>query len=87
MAATITSPPATTLIVNVRVTDVSMPPLAVPPLSCTLNENDGRISVSKLDRHQVVAYDLAHAAAAAGFGDLLCEDHGRRESQRQDQQR
>jgi (2S)-methylsuccinyl-CoA dehydrogenase len=26
--------------------------------------DDGRISVSKLDRHQVVAYDLAHAAAA-----------------------
>ncbi len=26
--------------------------------------DNGRISVSKLDRHQVVAYDLAHAAAA-----------------------
>lgn len=44
------------------------------------SESDGRISVSKLDRHQVVAYDLAHAAAAvqgsrvmleyAGHGDL-----------------
>src|SRR5215471_5081712 len=25
---------------------------------------DGRISVAKLDRHQVLAYDLAHAASA-----------------------
>ncbi|MDQ6853064.1 MAG: hypothetical protein M3046_05115, partial [Actinomycetota bacterium] len=26
--------------------------------------DDGRISVAKLDRHQVLAYDLAHAASA-----------------------
>src|SRR5262245_64325321 len=25
---------------------------------------DGRISVAKLDRHQILAYDLAHAASA-----------------------
>ncbi|MBM3674473.1 MAG: acyl-CoA dehydrogenase [Actinobacteria bacterium] len=34
---------------------------------CTLAERsskDGRVSVAALDRHQVVAYDLAHAAAA-----------------------
>src|SRR5918995_3591201 len=43
-------------------------------------DDGGRISVAKLDRHQVVAYDLAHAASAiegcrvmpdyAGHGDL-----------------
>src|SRR3954454_18110643 len=40
--------------------------------------DDGRISVSKLDRHQVVAYDLAHAAAAvAGSRVMLAyAEHG-----------
>jgi (2S)-methylsuccinyl-CoA dehydrogenase len=39
---------------------------------------DGRISVSALDEHQVVAYDLAHAAAAtAGCGVMLrYAEHG-----------
>ncbi len=46
----------------------------------SLASDDGRISVAKLDEHQVVAYDLAHASAAvegsrvmlayAGHGDL-----------------
>jgi (2S)-methylsuccinyl-CoA dehydrogenase len=40
--------------------------------------DDGRISVSKLDRHQVVAYDLAHAAAAIGGSKVMLDyaDHG-----------
>jgi (2S)-methylsuccinyl-CoA dehydrogenase len=44
--------------------------------------DDGRISVSKLDRHQVVAYDLAHAAAAvAGSRVMLAyADHGELEA-------
>ncbi|MEP6624762.1 MAG: acyl-CoA dehydrogenase family protein [Acidimicrobiia bacterium] len=38
----------------------------------------GRISVSKLDRHQVVAYDLAHAAAAVAGSRVMLEyaQHG-----------
>ncbi len=35
--------------------------------------DDGRISVSKLDRHQVVAYDLAHAAAAVTGSRVMLE--------------
>ncbi|MCZ7531643.1 MAG: hypothetical protein M5U31_15690 [Acidimicrobiia bacterium] len=42
----------------------------------------GRISVSKLDEHQVVAYDLAHAAAAVeGSRAMLAyAEHGALES-------
>jgi len=38
----------------------------------------GRISVSKLDRHQVVAYDLAHAAAAVAGSRVMLDyaQHG-----------
>jgi (2S)-methylsuccinyl-CoA dehydrogenase len=35
------------------------------------SSDDGRISVSKLDRHQVVAYDLAHAAAAVAGSQVM----------------
>jgi (2S)-methylsuccinyl-CoA dehydrogenase len=43
---------------------------------------DGRISVDALDQHQVVAYDLAHAASAvAGCRVMLAyADHGEREA-------
>src|SRR5438034_1309047 len=37
---------------------------------------NGRISVSKLDQHQVVAYDLAHAAAAVA-GSRVMLDYAR----------
>ena len=39
---------------------------------------DGRISVTALDRHQVVAYDLAHAASAAAGCRVMLEyaQHG-----------
>src|SRR4051794_27801813 len=35
-----------------------------------------RISVSKLDRHQVVAYDLAHAAAAVEGSKVMLDYAG-----------
>src|SRR5689334_10832480 len=40
--------------------------------------DDGRISVSKLDGHQVVAYDLAHAAAAVAGSRVMVDyaEHG-----------
>ena len=31
----------------------------------SLSNDGGKISVAKLDQHQVLAYDVAHAAAAA----------------------
>lgn len=37
------------------------------------SERDGRISVELLDRHQVVAYDLAHAASAVEAGRVMVE--------------
>ena len=50
-------------------------------LAAAANDN-GRISVSKLDQHQVVAYDLAHAAAAvAGSRVMLAyAQHGELEA-------
>jgi (2S)-methylsuccinyl-CoA dehydrogenase len=33
---------------------------------------DGKLSVAKLDEHQVVAYDLAHAAAAVEASRVMC---------------
>jgi (2S)-methylsuccinyl-CoA dehydrogenase len=43
---------------------------------------DGKISVAKLDEHQVVAYDLAHAAAAVEASRVMCvyAEHGEIES-------
>jgi len=42
----------------------------------------GKVSVAKLDEHQVLAYDLAHAAAAAEASRVMCEygAHGEVES-------
>lgn len=36
-------------------------------------EDDGRISVGRLDRHQVVAYDLAHAASAVAGSRVMLD--------------
>src|SRR5712672_2455206 len=33
---------------------------------------DGKLSVAKLDEHQVIAYDLAHAAAATEASRVMC---------------
>src|SRR4029079_8286656 len=33
---------------------------------------DGKLSVAKLDEHQVVAYDIAHAAAAVEASRVMC---------------
>jgi (2S)-methylsuccinyl-CoA dehydrogenase len=43
---------------------------------------DGKISVAALDRYQVLAYDLAHAAAAVEASRVMCEygEHGELES-------
>ncbi len=43
-----------------------------------LSSEDGRISVGKLDRHQVLAYDLAHATAGIEGAAVMCEygNHG-----------
>ncbi len=43
---------------------------------------DGKVSVAKLDEHQVVAYDLAHAAAAVEASRVMCVygEHGEIES-------
>ena len=42
------------------------------------SSEDGRISVAKLDRHQVLAYDLAHATAGVEGAAVMCDygDHG-----------
>lgn len=40
------------------------------------SERDGRISVELLDRHQVVAYDLAHVASAVEAGRVMVEYAG-----------
>lgn len=39
----------------------------------SLASDDGRISVAKLDEHQVVAYDLAHASAAVEGSRVMLE--------------
>jgi (2S)-methylsuccinyl-CoA dehydrogenase len=43
---------------------------------------DGKLSVAKLDEHQVIAYDLAHAAAAVEAGRVMNRyaEHGETES-------
>jgi alkylation response protein AidB-like acyl-CoA dehydrogenase len=33
---------------------------------------DGKVNVDELDKHQVVAYDLAHAAAAVEAAKVMC---------------
>src|SRR5439155_26281678 len=33
---------------------------------------DGKLSVARLDEHQVIAYDLAHAAAATEASRVMC---------------
>lgn len=33
---------------------------------------DGKISVARLDQHQTLAYDLAHAAAAVEGSKVMC---------------
>src|SRR5215468_9017049 len=47
-----------------------------------LAADDGKISVPRLDQHQVLAYDLAHAAAAVEGSKVMCEygRHGEVES-------
>src|SRR4051812_33092757 len=42
----------------------------------------GKLSVAKLDEHQVIAYDLAHAAAAVEAARVMCRyaEHGEVES-------
>src|SRR3954465_2412037 len=46
------------------------------------SSDNGKVSVTKLDEHQVVAYDLAHAAAAVEGSRVMCEygEHGEVES-------
>ena len=43
-----------------------------------LSSDDGRISVAKLDEHQVLAYDLAHATAGIEGAAVMCDygNHG-----------
>jgi (2S)-methylsuccinyl-CoA dehydrogenase len=43
-----------------------------------VSSDDGRISVAKLDRHQVLAYDLAHATAGIEGAAVMCDygNHG-----------
>ena len=43
---------------------------------------DGKISVARLDQHQALAYDLAHAAAAVEGSQVMCTygEHGEVES-------
>jgi (2S)-methylsuccinyl-CoA dehydrogenase len=38
----------------------------------SLTKVDGKVSVAKLDEHQVLAYDVAHAAAAAEASRVMC---------------
>jgi (2S)-methylsuccinyl-CoA dehydrogenase len=54
---------------------------AVARLAALANDN-GKISVAKLDRHQAIAYDLAHAAAAVEGSRVMCSygEHGEVES-------
>jgi len=54
---------------------------AVRALARRSSEN-GRLSVALLDQHQVVAYDLAHAAAAVEGSRVMCRygEHGEVES-------
>ncbi|MGO9872702.1 MAG: acyl-CoA dehydrogenase family protein [Acidimicrobiia bacterium] len=54
---------------------------AVRALAQRSSEN-GRLSVALLDQHQVVAYDLAHAAAAVEGSRVMCRygEHGEVES-------
>src|SRR4051794_1987158 len=46
------------------------------------SSDNGKVSVPKLDQHQVVAYDLAHAAAAVEGSRVMCTygEHGEVES-------
>jgi (2S)-methylsuccinyl-CoA dehydrogenase len=46
------------------------------------SSEDGKISVAKLDEHQVLAYDLAHAAAAVEGSKVMCTygEHGELEA-------
>ncbi len=44
--------------------------------------DDGKLSVAKLDERQVIAYDLAHAAAAVEAGRVMCEYAGTARSNR-----
>src|SRR5271154_5233288 len=47
-----------------------------------LSAADGKVSVAQLDQHQVLAYDLAHAAAAVEGSRVMCRygEHGEIES-------
>ncbi|MGQ0826384.1 MAG: acyl-CoA dehydrogenase family protein [Actinomycetota bacterium] len=47
-----------------------------------LAAEDGRISVARLDEHQVLAYDVAHSAAAVEGAKVMCDygEHGDTES-------
>jgi (2S)-methylsuccinyl-CoA dehydrogenase len=46
------------------------------------SRDDGKLSVARLDQHQVAAYDLAHAAAAVEGSRVMCRygEHGEVES-------
>jgi (2S)-methylsuccinyl-CoA dehydrogenase len=46
------------------------------------SSDNGKVSVARLDEHQVVAYDLAHAAAAVEGSRVMCQygEHGEVES-------
>src|SRR6202142_3890002 len=46
------------------------------------SSENGKVSVARLDQHQVVAYDLAHAAAAVEGSRVMCAygEHGEVES-------
>jgi (2S)-methylsuccinyl-CoA dehydrogenase len=46
------------------------------------SSDNGKLSVARLDQHQVVAYDLAHAAAAVEGSRVMCRygEHGEMES-------
>ena len=47
-----------------------------------VSAEDGKISVARLDQHQTLAYDLAHAAAAVEGSKVMCTyaEHGEIES-------
>ena len=47
-----------------------------------LSADGGKISVARLDQHQTLAYDLAHAAAAVEGSRVMCDyaEHGEIES-------
>src|SRR5579862_6268034 len=46
------------------------------------SSDNGKVSVAQLDQHQVLAYDLAHAAAAVEGSRVMCRygEHGEVES-------